>query len=1200
MVQPTEREATPAGAVPGVWKRGFWSLFVTQFQGAFNDNAFKFLVMFMVMARYSQEEKDQLVPVIGAVFALPFILFSMSAGYLSDRHSKRGVAIGTKVAEVGIMLLAMLGLALGSSPLLIASVFLLSTQSAFFGPAKYGLLPEMLPEKRLSWGNGILSLGTFLAIITGQVAGGLLSDWFGDNAGWSGLILLACSGVGLMASLGIAKVPAADVTRKFRFNFVPEFLKHWRLIRQDRPLFMAVVGDAYFWFLAAILQVSVLFYGKEVLLLSDTEVSLLMAAMAVGIGTGSCAAGFLSGQKIEYGLVPLGAIGLTIFSGLLAFPGLGFGGALLVLMGLGFFGGFYVVPLAAMVQHRPAREHKGSVIATLALLSFVGVFLASCVYYLFRLGLGLSLPQVFLACSLMTLVGTVYVVWLLPDSLLRLGLWMLTHTLYRVHLQGRDRIPEEGGGLLVANHLSLVDALFIIASTDRQVRFIMLKEMYEKKWIKPIAKVMQVIPISPQQQPREMLRSMEVASEAIRNGHLVCIFAEGQVSRTGQMQPFRRGLERIMQGVNAPIIPVCLDRVWGSIFSYVGGRFIWKWPQRIPFPVTVSYGPHLPPTATAVEVRQAVQELATQAWPMRKKRMRTLHRAFIRTSRLYPRRFAMADARVPRVSHFSALARTIFLAQRLREPWKGQEMVGLLLPPSVPGALINLAALLSGKVPVNINYTLSKEAMRSCLEQCGMQKVLTSRVFLKQMDMVLPCRTEFIEEYVQSPTLLEKLGAGLLATVMPSAWLEAWMSQGRTRDLNDVATVIFSSGSTGQPKGVMLSHYNIASNIEQLGQAFALSPEDRMLGVLPFFHSFGFTCTLGAPAVLGPGVVYHANPLDARQIGLLARQHAVTHLMATPTFLQLYFRACDRDQFAKLKMVMVGAEKLSPRLADAFEGKFDVRPMEAYGCTECAPAVTANTPGFHGPGVRQVGDKVGSIGHPLPGISVRIVDPETRAPLPLGQAGLLLVSGPNVMMGYLGQPDTTREVLQDGWYVTGDIATLDEDGFLTITDRLSRFSKIGGEMVPHIKVEEHLHELAGLHTQSFVVTSVPDDRKGERLAVIHNVNDAVLALVLDKLPTSDLPNLWKPRRDQFKRVEALPLLGTGKLDLRRIRELALEGAPSPAPSPAAPTAPASSSPAPAEAARTDHGAEKAPAPSSDTHQLRLSRKEKRRMRKKRQ
>jgi acyl-[acyl-carrier-protein]-phospholipid O-acyltransferase/long-chain-fatty-acid--[acyl-carrier-protein] ligase len=691
-----------------------------------------------------------------------------------------------------------------------------------------------------------------------------------------------------------------------------------------------------------------------------------------------------------------------------------------------------------------------------------------------------------------------------------------------------------------------------------------------------------------------MLKSLQTASDAIKNGDIVCIFAEGQITRIGQMMPFRRGFERIMKDVEAPIIPVALDGVWGSIFSFERGRFLWKWPRRFPHPVTVNYGQPLSHTATPFEVRQVVQELQAEAWVYRKAHMKTLHRAFVRTARTRPFRFAMADAQNKKVTFGSALVRTIFLGRRLKKIWPGQKMVGLLLPPSVPGALVNFALLLAGKVPVNLNYTVSEETLASCIHQCDIKVVITSQAFLEKVKLKVPCRTVFLEELVGNPGFMEKITAMFMAFLLPAGLLERALGCEKKVTLDDLATVIFSSGSTGEPKGVMLSHYNVGANIEQLEQVFGLGKSDCVLGVLPFFHSFGFTGTLFMPAVVGVGAVYHPNPLDTKTIGPLVNEYAATFLLATPTFLQLYLRGCAPEDFGSLRVVMTGAEKLPDRLAAAFEEHFSIRPLEGYGCTECSPAVAVNTHDFRSAGFRQVGAKRGKIGHPLAGVSVRIVDPDTHAPQPMGQPGLMLVRGPNVMQGYLGKPEKTAEVLipndvltrstafqppnslsgiesnaarssesttkflplpggegrgegerkynhsksEGCWYVTGDIAAIDEDGFLQITDRLSRFSKIGGEMVPHIKVEERLHELAGATEQTFVVAAVPDEKKGEHLVVLHKLPDARLPEVLEKLTQTDLPNLWKPRADQFFHVDNFPLLGTGKLDLRKVKEMA--------------------------------------------------------------
>jgi acyl-[acyl-carrier-protein]-phospholipid O-acyltransferase/long-chain-fatty-acid--[acyl-carrier-protein] ligase len=363
---------------------------------------------------------------------------------------------------------------------------------------------------------------------------------------------------------------------------------------------------------------------------------------------------------------------------------------------------------------------------------------------------------------------------------------------------------------------------------------------------------------------------------------------------------------------------------------------------------------------------------------------------------------------------------------------------------------------------------------------------------------------------------------------------------GRTdpSSLDELATIIFSSGSTGTPKGVRLTHFNVAANIEQAAQIVHLRSDDRLLGILPFFHSFGFMAGLWLPAAIGFGVVYHPVPTDAKAIGELVRKYAVTILIATPTFLQTYARRCASEDFGSLRLVIAGAEKLPERVASGFEEHFGIKVLEGYGCTECAPVVAANTGDYRAPGFHQVGTKRNKIGQPVPGMAVRIVHPETGEPMPQGRPGLLLVRGPNIMQGYHELPEKTAEVLRDGWYVTGDIAFLDEDGFLEITDRLSRFSKIAGEMVPHMKVEEMLHELAGAQEQVFAVTGLPDERKGERLIVLHTLPAERLRPIVEKLAASALPNLWKPDPRHFFQIDELPYLGTGKLDLRKLRDLA--------------------------------------------------------------
>jgi acyl-[acyl-carrier-protein]-phospholipid O-acyltransferase/long-chain-fatty-acid--[acyl-carrier-protein] ligase len=729
--------------------------------------------------------------------------------------------------------------------------------------------------------------------------------------------------------------------------------------------------------------------------------------------------------------------------------------------------------------------------------------------------------------------STAPVFW--PGWLLTFLLWLIRHTIYRIKVLGRQNIPAHGGALLVPNHMSFVDVLLLLAASPRPVRFLMFQDIYDLWLVKPFARMMRAIPVPSEPRPRDIIRSLRTASEAVRHGDLVCIFAEGEISRTGQMLPFRRGMERIMEGVDAPVVPVNLHGVWGSVFSFERNRFVWKVPRQVPYPVTVSFGKPMPPDTSAADVRRAVQDLGTAAFEADKRPRRTLDRALVRSARRYPWRFAMADARMPVMSFGSMLMKTIYVARRLRPHWKDQTMVGILMPPSCGGALVNQAATLLGLLPVNLNYTASNEVIASCARQCNLQTVVTSKAFLEKVPKIeVPGRTLLLEDVLAAPRKSEKIVALLIAWLLPFALLKRALGA-KPCATDDLATIIFSSGSTGDPKGVMLTHNNLIANIRQMTQVFLLGADDKILGILPFFHAFGFTVCLWLPAVHTVGVVFHPNPLDAQVIGELVEKYRVTFLIGTPSFLQAYMRRCTREQFASLQTVLAGAEKLPERVAAAFEETFGVRPLEGYGCTECAPVVAVNVHDYRAPGFRQVGARGGTIGHPLPGVSVRIVDPDTGELLPANRNGMLLVRGPNLMQGYLNRPDKTQEAMHDGWYVTGDIASVDDDGFITITDRLSRFSKIGGEMVPHIKIEEKLHELAGTTDQVFVVAALPDPRKGERIIVLHTMADEQIAPLMAKLSESDLPPLWRPRKDQFFRVEALPYLGTGKLDLRALK-----------------------------------------------------------------
>jgi acyl-[acyl-carrier-protein]-phospholipid O-acyltransferase/long-chain-fatty-acid--[acyl-carrier-protein] ligase len=492
----------------------------------------------------------------------------------------------------------------------------------------------------------------------------------------------------------------------------------------------------------------------------------------------------------------------------------------------------------------------------------------------------------------------------------------------------------------------------------------------------------------------------------------------------------------------------------------------------------------------------------------------------------------MADSTGRELTFGRALVGSLLLSRAIRRHVPAGASVGLLLPASVGGALANIAASMAGRVPVNVNFTAGRDAMAAAIGRCGIATVLTSHTFLSKAGIAEMPGMLFLEDVLQKTSALSKVVTLVAARVLPASLIVRFFLA--SADPDALATVIFSSGSTGVPKGVMLTHRSVLANIDAANALFRLGDGDVVLGVLPFFHSFGYTVTLWLPLVVGFSAAYHPNPTDAKTIGEMAAKYGATLLVSTPTFCAAYVRKCQREQFAKLRLAIVGAERLREPIASAFKEKFGVDLIEGYGCTEMAPVVAVNVPDAAG-----TGSRAGTVGRPLPGISVKVVDPETGDGPLVGKEGLLLVTGPNQMRGYLGEPELTREALRDGWYVTGDIATVDEAGFIRITDRLSRFSKIAGEMVPHMKIEERLQALLD-EPHTCVVTAVPDAVKGERLVALYTDPALAAQKVWEQLANSDLPRLWIPKREDLHVVEAIPTLGTGKVDLRAVRQVAAD------------------------------------------------------------
>ena len=1139
----------------------FQGLLWTQWLGATNDNILRWIVI--GIGKEYVETSDIAAVLTGgtACFVLPYLLLAAPAGYLADCFNKRSVIVLCKAAEILIMLVAALAilvvfLTAGSALwFLFVVVFLMGSQSALFGPSKLGSIPEMLPAEKISAANGLMGLTTVMATVLGMAIGNLLADLVTGEAParyWvPGLVLVSVAVIGWLSSLAIRGQPAANPGRRFPWDAAQQTWRDLRRLASSRPLLRVALGIMFFWALGAMAQLNIDQFAAEAGTTTQRQVTPLLLALVTGVGIGSVLAGVWSAGRVELGILPLGAGGIAI-SSILLFSVQGsivnvqsewtaeFVWACLFLFFLGTSAGLFDVPLAAYMQHRSPTASRGAILAASNFLTFTGILVAALAFAWLKTTF--DSRHIFLLCGLFTLPVFGYIVCLIPQASMRFFVWLASKTIYQIRVYGRENLPEQGGALIIPNHVSWLDGVVLLMISARPVRMVVYAENFQHCLLRWLGNLWQVIPFPTR--PKALVRTLNKTRQALTDGELVCIFPEGGISRSGQLQAFKPGVLKIHQGTGVPIIPVYLDELWGSIFSFERGKFFWKWPRKWRYPVSIHIGRPIGNPDDIHAIRQAVQELGATAVKKRSERMVMLPRAFIRKCKAQKFTTKVSDSGGTRLTGGALLMRTLILRRLLLrhvlEP--DEQFVGVLVPPSVGAVVTNAALAISRRIAVNLNYTISSEAMNQCIDQCGIRHVLTSRRFMEKMEFDINAPLVYLEDFRDQVTRSDQLSSAFAAFLAPSGLLERCLDLHAIRS-DDVLTVIFTSGSTGRPKGVMLTQANVGSNIEAIQQVIHLSSDDVVIGILPFFHAFGYTATLWGTLSINSSAAFHVNPLDARQVGKLCRKSHGTVLLGTPTFLRSYLRRCSAEDFSTLKVAVAGAEKMPADLCDAFEDKFGVRPVEGYGATELSPLVSVNVPLTRSHSDTKPDWKEGTVGKPVPGVSARVVDLDSGETLGANQSGMLWIRGPNVMKGYLNQPDLTAEVIKDGWYVTGDVAQIDDDGFITITGRQSRFSKIGGEMVPHIRIEESLTQIIRDDDEGLLkaaVTAVPDDRKGERLVVIHTELEQSPQQLCDALSAEGLPNIYIPSPDSFHQVAELPILGSGKLDLKGIRKIAME------------------------------------------------------------
>src|SRR6266540_3701921 len=713
---------------------------------------------------------------------------------------------------------------------------------------------------------------------------------------------------------------------------------------------------------------------------------------------------------------------------------------------------------------------------------------------------------------------------------------LLVRCFYRVTALGLENLPG-GGFLLVPNHITWVDALLLQLACPRPIRYVIDQAYYHRPTLHPILRALGCIPIN----IRHSHAAVRAAAEKIAEGEIVCVFPEGQLERTGTLLRLQRGYELIARHANAQVVPVWLDQLWGSIFSFQGGRFFTKFPKRIPYPVTIAFGKPLNAKAVDVAtVREELLKLGELCFSRRPSLDRRLAEECVRGLKRRPFATAVIDGiDHTKLSRAKLLGAAAALSRHLRKEFS-DERIAIVLPASKGSMVANLAVTVANKVPVDLNFTMGRAANESCCKRANLRVAISATPFMERLkDFPWPERVLKLDELL--PHMKRQIFFWWMMSILLPARLLLRLLKIPKEGGHKEAVLLFTSGSTGEPHGVVVSHRNVVGNVSQFRQLLDATKEDAILASLPFFHTFGSTVTLWYPLIEGVRIVTYPNPLEAAKNAALIERYKLTLLLATPTFLRGYLRKVEPDKLRSLRLVITGAEKLPVDLAENFQERFKQRVFEGYGLTETSPVVSVNLPEPQPtkPGEQvQPSSRLGSVGKMAPGIAAEIREPETDRKLSLHETGMVWFRGVNIFEGYLHDETRTADVLRDGWFKTGDIGRFDEDGFLYIEGRLSRFSKIGGEMVPHEAIEHKivdLLDLSGRDELPIAIMGVQDEAKGEALVLLSAV-DVDLAELRSKLHDAGVPNLWIPK--QVQRIESIPVLASGKLDLKKCNELA--------------------------------------------------------------
>ena len=1139
---------------------GFLPYLAIAFLNAGVDLAHKITIQNVLLKSFDGDTLVILTALINAMILLPFIFLFSPAAFINDKFSRTKVIRLSALAAVGISALICLCYAIGEFYMAFALTLLLAAQSAVYSPAKYSIIKSIVGTEQLGMANGIIQALTIIAILFSSFAFSFFfeSHYIASNdpnmvlqSVWEiGIALIAFSALEAYFAFKIPFFPQTAEFSEQKFSAKQYASLHYlkeniRTLRQNKNIWLSVIGLSLFWGVSQVIVAAFPAHYKAIFHADNAIViQAILAVSGLGLMLGSYVAGKMSYLHIELGIVPVGAVGIFISLFCLTLTD---SNLFLTIcsFAFGFFGGLFIVPLNATIQYFAPEAISGKIMAGNNFMQNVLMVTFLLLSILF-VKLSLSTTNLLIFASLVCLVGSFYAMLQLPHLFTRLLLLPILKTGYRFHVNGLKNLPQSGGVLLLGNHISWIDWLVLQAASPRAIKFVMYRPIYNKWYLTWFLRIFKVIPIG----GGASKESIQTIRSYLENGEVVALFPEGHISYNGQINEFQKGFEHVLEGLeNITTVPFYLRGLWGSSFSRADSHYKILSKKRGKREVLVAFGKPINGFIDAVAMKQKVVELSFSAWEHFINEQAPLTHHWLESAKSDLFKECVADAQGTELNNVKFIAAVLSFAKVLKTKLRGQRHVGVLLPSSAAGAIVNMALFVLGKVPVNLNYTLSAESMQKALAKAQIDTVLSSAKFLDKLtakgfdfNAILADKLLFAEDIAKGLNKTAKTHAFLTALFAPQWWIK--LRYFADVKLDDTATILFSSGSEGDPKGIELSHKNLLTNIKQVSELLNFRRDDVILNSLPIFHSFGLTVTTLLPLCEGVKMVSVADPTDGAAIGKMSAKHGVSILFGTSTFFRLYTRNKKLHplMFQNVRIVIAGAEKLKPDVKDAFRLKFGLEIHEGYGTTETAPVAAVNVPNIlEKDSLKELTfTKEGTVGLPLPGTIIKIVDPDTLNELKTGEDGLILIGGGQVMKGYLDDPEKTAEVIAelDGvrYYKTGDKGHIDEHGFVTIVDRYSRFAKIGGEMISLGAVEANLSQAIG-EDALFVATAVNDDKKGESVVLLVK-SELPLSDIQQRIKALNIPPIMLP--SEIFLVDEIPLLGSGKIDFKRAKLLATE------------------------------------------------------------